>query len=1405
MDRLKTGLPVCSYAALLLLCLAPERALGNSVTLQGAFTYDDDVDLIDFTVVAPDIIGSLPVDLRSYGYAGGKANDGQTIFRGGFDTVLTLFSATGDLIAENDDGRGVATDLLTGLAADARITATLASGHYVLALTQYDNFANSSTLADGLSEAGQPNFTASSVFTSGGSCSANLFRDISGSDARCRTGNWAVDFVNVVNATPRDASTVPEPASVFLFGAGLFTLGLLLLRRKRFRYSAVFLLCAAAAHAQTDFSTVGDILSGKRQLLKVQDLTISQAFYDGFSTQTQNILTANGQATNGPQVTNSCGGYKGSTATFAGRLFQSDHDQYFVLCRDYNQNTIEVIDGGKVTLGPKILSTPLDQTPIGALADFSGTGYSDLALSYQGNLLLISAANRDGSPSLHFGNSGNPQSADTLLAMTTGDFNGDGRPEIAGLAFQSDGHPSIVIYTVDPATLAVTKAAEMTPSYNTDTDRILTYSMTAGKFTDANHQQLVLSYAEGGVGSTKLVAFDFVNGSLQPIEQKIYDTKTQQSGAGLNQVQAARFDLQGKYDQVAFQSAWKNLSHPNSGQYIEIFTLNPTDLSFQTKSTWNLASPDVCLSPMVVGNFDKKQIVNGKPQYDPSPQIAFVTESCIGDRDMGPFTLQITSIDSITFSPSSSSTYKFSTDIHGGVVQLSLTVGDLQGRSYVLGAPTKVAIQGSIQPSVIAGMPPMHIDYVVPAGATNPVVLNFSADPDNFNTSYQTSSEFKVDANNTDTYSWSAGALETVGTSVSVGLPDVDGLEVKDTFTAAQDFKKATETQYGSFQGQSYSRTSTTQYGDLALLTQNDFYIWVYPIIGKTVCPASKPACDDSEKLPMTMQFSAPGNTHQSSISNAIATYQPPWEPGNVFSYPANLAQLQKIYPNIQLLSNESDQWFTDSLKTVETTVWNVGSSNGSTSTLDKTFSFENDFSVTGSISLDVGPSLGVNYGLDLSGSFGFSNLNQSTTTINESTGIGVSKSGGVADPALYQYGITSYLIGRTKPGGLVDNLPLSTKVQTFDFLQAAFVANPLDAGAGSWWQQHYRDAPDVALNHPARWVVVARPLASPIPPECVFTGTGTSQMDCAEKELGNATNPWGSPFYHMRGFFISSAAAPGQGPLLTQATAGAKLRLQARVYNYSFASMSEGSVVHVRFYAQPWDQNLNIALKGKPSFLVGEDQLSPIPPFSDSSDKLNWALANTTFDTTGYANQFFTFWVVCWIQKADGTLEAEGTAHGLKSIPGTLASFDQVQAEDYSNNLGFWKQSFYVAPQNSNVGASPGVAPGKLNIGKIQLSADRVSVGQPITVSALLSAANQGIANTAAFFWNEDPKSPDAVAFALEVPSYIQADGTHQVSATYRPKTCGTHQVFITVRNGAADEVIRRSSPIRVACGEKN
>jgi len=190
-----------------------------NITLQGAFASDDVVQLFDVVLNS-----AASVDLRTYGYAGGTASNGQAVPRGGFDPILTLFDGSGVFIVENDDGIGVANDALTQQPLDARILTTLGAGHYILALTQYDNFVTALNLADGFDEAGHGNFTADSSFTDGPPCASGQFRDTSDVPGACRNGNWTVDFQNVTSATARSAAVVPEPSTYALLLLGSLTL-----------------------------------------------------------------------------------------------------------------------------------------------------------------------------------------------------------------------------------------------------------------------------------------------------------------------------------------------------------------------------------------------------------------------------------------------------------------------------------------------------------------------------------------------------------------------------------------------------------------------------------------------------------------------------------------------------------------------------------------------------------------------------------------------------------------------------------------------------------------------------------------------------------------------------------------------------------------------------------------------------------------------------------------------------------------------------------------------------------------------------------------------------------------------------------------------------------------------------
>jgi hypothetical protein len=188
-----------------------ETALALSVT--GNFAQDDDVQLIPFTVSDP-----APYALETFGYAGGVMSDGSVIPAGGFDPILSLFDSTGNLITENDDGGTGRVDPNTGTNFDSRIIAPLSIGDYTLVISQYDNFANGPTLADGFNRQGEGNYTPD---LAGPGCLASAFCDVSGiSPFNERTSAWAVDI-----------TVVPVPATIWLFGTGL--IGLIRVARRK--------------------------------------------------------------------------------------------------------------------------------------------------------------------------------------------------------------------------------------------------------------------------------------------------------------------------------------------------------------------------------------------------------------------------------------------------------------------------------------------------------------------------------------------------------------------------------------------------------------------------------------------------------------------------------------------------------------------------------------------------------------------------------------------------------------------------------------------------------------------------------------------------------------------------------------------------------------------------------------------------------------------------------------------------------------------------------------------------------------------------------------------------------------------------------------------------------------------
>jgi len=207
-----------AIALLLALAAAVAPAGAANISFTGQFAYDNEVKLFQFTVDALTTVG-----IRTWSYAGGVNAAGQTIARGGFDPILQLFDAAGQLIGDQDDGgcagaSRVAADAVTRQCWDINYSVKLGPGTYTASLQQWNNYVVDEDLNQGFyyQDEQYRNFR-------------NGFVDEM--DNR-RNGTWALDLLNVSLPPP---AQLPEPASPWLVGAALVGMGAL---RRRARGAA---------------------------------------------------------------------------------------------------------------------------------------------------------------------------------------------------------------------------------------------------------------------------------------------------------------------------------------------------------------------------------------------------------------------------------------------------------------------------------------------------------------------------------------------------------------------------------------------------------------------------------------------------------------------------------------------------------------------------------------------------------------------------------------------------------------------------------------------------------------------------------------------------------------------------------------------------------------------------------------------------------------------------------------------------------------------------------------------------------------------------------------------------------------------------------------------------------------
>ena len=1083
------------------------------------------------------------------------------------------------------------------------------------------------------------------------------------------------------------------------------------------------LTCCPALRAQTlvrdgrDMSKVKDVINGQHVLLQNDDITMLQVSQDHGSVTTSLVTldTSDSKLSDKPQTTaitksTYTGAFDPSQGVTAsqgtGRMYNTKKDIIALLNAVDSSDTPPLAsDAWMLTLYDppvggfqKNIQLESSFKPYGAvytqlaMGDFNGDGLSDPLVFYlslnaskiEWGMKVLTAADPNAEGSLkegpEFHSSGDP--VPVTGSIVVGDFNGDGRDEIAALLTD---YQTIAFYTVDPTTLTITQIHTVKMGVKMVSGQV---ALAAGRFRNQGSDPT----------NADLVVFgqiDQKGNGYSVIPFKITPTNTSDGTFTVNEVQKANATTDepffrfpdyhgavGALAQAAPLAHWPQqvdeqlvlgiktkdgASYIEIGTFVQDNTLKTFDWESETERKYEGQVDS--LQNMWVGNFDN---LDSDGKHSAALQIEtyeFTAPIIIPTIFQPHINIFDVNVPSPLLIPVNEKTnwLKQKSDNTSGVPLVGgdapradiLVPGDFQGRSLRLGGPPEIVrFPGQIQPDFVLGMPPMHVDYIAPgvdqpnqAGcpdSTTPCVFNLTFVPvlndavaKPFTTTLNLSSTSSTQGKRTSTTSWGVSVKTSIGESASFN----DGLEnASESITASASYAHDhnVSSTYNTFSGTTDKLDVSTGTSDYVLWTKKGMNIYYYPVLGQTGCPNGSSTCSDP--VPTYVQFSIPDRvSHTAGDATTQDWYQPIHEPGNIFSYPWSKELLAAQFTNpINTLTKDPQCFLTGGTsKGTFSAEWSKGS--GSSQSSGSTNSFSTDLSISTSEGVGVSDVDGadVTAKFDFGASTSFSTLNENTSSQSASTGVVVnvpSFDNIIADCCTYY--MKGYIFGLTNPTPPAQKIPVFTPgsdpkkdptpvdIATAGPLFAEFMADPVPDGTGmncgsgsssnNTWWQGVYNKPDVALNHPARWNWDSAHQTATIYPV----------------DRSGATSPLNQPFYEMKGFFITKANQNGPTPTVTETTAGDQLTLKTRVYNYSLKDTPVKSV-YARFYGQLYcasdgssenscinPQTNKTCTSGNlcgDSFLLGENLVSSIPGFKSSTASPNEDQPNWTTTSVNF------------------------------------------------------------------------------------------------------------------------------------------------------------------------------------------
>lgn len=588
------------------------------------------------------------------------------------------------------------------------------------------------------------------------------------------------------------------------------------------------------------------------------------------------------------------------------------------------------------------------------------------------------------------------------------------------------------------------------------------------------------------------------------------------------------------------------------------------------------------------------------------------------------------------------------------ITNLPLVAADRTGDGYFLGSPVHIEIPQIIRSTYVIQEPPKHMD-LLPGDSGGLSVVNVSRN-DHLYVQLKDSSNQTLSTSQGDHSSHENGSSEstTASESVSVKGP-MQMFKATETGTWTHgttfDYKSTTEQETSHYETLTYNFLSQTNQDDYVQAQVKVIDVWRYPVFGLK-----------DEGLQGFYEVFLPGPSEVLKEGPGTANgdwYVPFHENGNALSYPVMTSAnsmpdmgtfLIGDQPYTQALSKNVEtvlggnqgsleiQW-SSTVGSMESTSWEQTSTESADVRMGLVANCTSKF-------VDAEASYTTEWGWHESDSTGETTYSKATTTQSKGITVNVPPGAFLSDRC-YSFKPIVYI---TKDGTM----------------KVAHTVNTAGSYTGSpWWDKIYGKTPDPALNLPMKF------FANPTSGEWE---AGATRQDRSR----------------LRGLFLMHqyAATEDQRDYLAQApVAGDQVCVLARVYNYavtpvgSLAGPSTGPFT-VRFSYAPYNPDLGDA---EPQLTtIGEYRMESLAPRQMGEAWVNWDTTGLGGSVPGTPRSYVIYVTI----DPDNELTTE--THELRRPDGSFA-LD-------GNNQGYWpwNNSFRIySPQTASAEAADPLALG--------------------------------------------------------------------------------------------------------------